>query len=298
MTHITIHYTPTDPCAETPRGVLADFGGEWSVVEVGSEHRGLRLEEVVLVHHAVPDGALVGDAPVPLRGGVADNLVFGLVGQQLAEEPHLFAAVDDVLEKAVVTAGVWGVLRDEHAEDVGGNALGTHGLLLVVVHDLVVVGVVAAEVHVNAHAKEVVIVENRRVEARYKQIDGRDGQGRVEVVHARKALTEFGLHPTDVGKTLLGEAVGLHETHSGVGEETGQFGTEIGSVGAADAKDSLYEKRHKLLIISVQTADILRDAVGAYAEEGTVEANDWHRDRLKVAGEVVLPAVTAREGAA
>ena len=179
MTHITIHYTPTDPRAEATRGVLADFGGERSVVEVGSQDRGLRFEEVALVHHAVPDGALVGDAPVPLGGGVADNLVFGLVGKQLAEEPHLFATVDDVLEKAVVAAGVRRVLGDEHAEDIGGNALRAHGLLLVVVHDLVVVGIVAAEVHVNAHANEVVVVENGRVEARDEQIDCGDRQGRI-----------------------------------------------------------------------------------------------------------------------
>ena len=179
MTHITIHNTPTDPRAEAARGILTDFGCEGSVVEVGSPDRGLRFEEVALVHHAVPDGALVGDAPVPLGGGVADNLVFGLVGQQLAEEPHLFAAVDDVLEKAVVAAGVGGVLRDEHAEDISGNALGAHSLLLVVVHDLIVVGVVAAEVHVNAHANEVVVVENGRVEARDEQIDCGDRQGRI-----------------------------------------------------------------------------------------------------------------------
>ena len=117
-------------------------------------------------------------------------------------------------------------------------------------------------------------------------------------MHTRKALIEFGLQATEVGETLFSQLVGLLETHGGVGEETGQFGAEIGGVDAADTEDSLYEKRHKLLIISVQTADILCDAVGAYAEEGTVETNDWHGDRLKVAGKVVLPAVTACESAA
>ena len=295
MTHITVHYAPAHPCAEPPGGLLADLGGEGTVVEVGSEHGGLGLEEVALVHHPIPDGTFVGLAPVPLLARVADDLVGRLIGQQLAEQPHLFAAVDDVLQQAVVAACVGDVLRDEHAQDICRNALGAHGLLLVFIDHLVVVRIVAAEVHIHAHTDEVVVVEDRRVEARYEQNDRGHRQGGVEVVHARKALIQFGLHTADVGELLAHALVGLKETHCGVGEELRQLLAQVGGVAAFDPQDSLHEEGHKLVVVSVQPLHILPNAVGADAEQCAVEPHHLHLDGGDMLRKIVLSSVASRQ---
>ena len=206
------------------------------------------LEQITFIHYTIPHLPFVALAPLPLFACVTHNLI-GWQIDECGADIHEFAAVDHIVNQPAFGTGIRESGKQPGTDQIGGEARRTHSLLLVVVNDLIVVGIIAAEIHIQSDRHiGIVKEEHGGIESADKSVYLRHADVGVEIGYSCEGCGEFALHGTHIGKGLQHKAVGMFKAISSVMDEQRQGVDEIGCIACRYTKGLLKIDRHKLRV--------------------------------------------------